>query len=119
MRPKSFTVAFPALAANKQLVYFGGMIRRTSFAETTGTAGAQLKLWDGTGSSGLLLDNIWLSAGQSTRDYYRWDEYPVSNGVWAQVVSGSIDVVVVMTPADLVDGWGEPVVIIGDLTVNA
>lgn len=114
----SRTIAFPALAADKQLYNQGGMIRRTSFRETTGTTPAVFQLWDGTGVSGILLDPVTLGANESTRDQYKWDEYPIVGGIFAHVISGSVDVVIVITPEHECDDWGEPVVVIGQFDLN-
>jgi hypothetical protein len=115
---RSLTIAFPALAANKQLYNLGCMVRRVSVAEHTGAAPAQFVLWDGTGTGGLMVDPIDLIAGQSTRDQYLWDEYPIENGLWCQVVTGTVDLVVVLTPSDRYRDFSEPVAVIGQLDVN-
>jgi hypothetical protein len=94
------------------------MIRRTSFAESTGGAAAKFHLWDGSGPTGILLDTITLVANESARDQFKWDEYPVTSGVFFEHVAGSIDVVIAITPEWDMDEWGEPVIVIGQLDLS-
>jgi hypothetical protein len=105
-------------AVSQQLDNTGGQVRRLSVRETTGTAGAIFELYDGSGVNGTLIDTIALSAGQSTRDYYRLHEYPYFGGLYLDVISGDITGLVVVGHSPNWDAEGEPVVIIGSLDIN-
>ena len=111
-------LAIGATATSRVLDYGRGHVRRLSVIETTGTTPATVYLWDGSGANGQLLDTISLAAGQSTRDYYRIGEYPFDNGLYLQVVAGSVVGAIVVAHHDQGEAVGEPVVIIGQLDLN-
>jgi hypothetical protein len=90
----------------------GGRVRRLSVRETSGSAAAAFDIYDGTGTGGVLIDTIALSAGQSTRDYYRSWEYPYDGGLWLQVVSGTFKGVFVVEHSDDWSREGEPMVLV-------
>jgi hypothetical protein len=89
-----------------------GQVLRLSTRETTGTAAAVFEMYDGSSDKGTLLDTISLSAGQSTRDYYRHWEYPYYGGLYLAVLSGSIRGGVTVLHSDDWDHVGEPVVLV-------
>jgi hypothetical protein len=94
-----------------------GLVRRLSVRETTGTTTATIDVYDGSGTGGILIDSIALSAGQSTRDYYLKDEYPYDGGLFLNV-TGACKGTYVVRPGRW--EWGEamPCVIIGEVDVN-
>lgn len=95
-----------------------GRVTRVSLIETSGTAEATVEFYDGSGTGGILLDSISLSAGQSTRDQYRHDQYPVTAGLYVNVVSGTLKGAVVVA-FDGAEAWpGEPVVLVGPNQIN-
>ena len=64
--------------------------RGFSIRETAG-AGAVVRIFDhASAASGTVLDEISLSANESAREYYGDGGSKTSNGVYAQVVSGSV-----------------------------
>jgi hypothetical protein len=117
-RAKNLTLGAPAVSG--VLINTGGQIRRMSTRETTGGAGAEFQLFDGTGTNGQLVDTIALSAGQSTRDQYRIHEYPFYNGLYLNVINGTFEGAMTVHLSDDWDTEGEPVIIIGtlDLTIG-
>jgi hypothetical protein len=68
-----------------------GVVRRTSFRETSGTTEAVFRLWDGTNTTGVLLDSISLAPQESARDQYRQEEYHFEGSLYLQVVSGAFE----------------------------
>lgn len=107
-----------APAASRQLDNTSGRVRRASWRETTGAAGAIFQLFDGSGPNGTLLDTIALSAGQSTRDTYIRDEYDYYGGLYLNVISGTFEGVMVVHHLGEGQHDGLPVVIVGQLDIN-
>jgi hypothetical protein len=89
-------VSLEAQAADVALLGTAGWVRRVSVAESTGTAGATVKLHDGSSTAGVVVDVITLTAGESTRDHYALGEYPLLAGLYLEIVSGSVDIVAVV-----------------------
>jgi hypothetical protein len=110
VRSVNLSLGSPAVSA--QIDRTGGQVRRMSTRETTGAVQAIFQIWDGTNTGGQLIDTIVLSAGQSTRDYYRIHEYPYHNGLYLAVISGTFEGAVVVCHSDDWDHEGEPVVMI-------
>lgn len=66
-----------------------------SIVETTGTAGATIRLWDGVANEGSVIVRIDLNANESTRDRGGPPGIQcVSGGIYLQVVSGSVEGVI-------------------------
>ena len=99
-------------AVSFQIDNTGGRVKRLSLRETTGSASAILDIYDGTGTGGVLIDTISLTAGQSTRDYYRGWEYPFDGGLYLNVVSGSFKGVFVVEHSDDWSREGEPMILV-------
>lgn len=112
----SVNLTLDSTKGDAQIDHTGGQVRRLSVTEQSGSATAELQLWDGTNDSGQLLDTITLNPNESTRDNYRCHEYPFHNGLWLHVVSGDFLGVVVVQHKDDDEEWGEPVVIVGAVT---
>jgi hypothetical protein len=109
---RSVNIPTPNPATSVQLDNTGGRVIRVSLRELTGTAGAVLDVYDGTGTGGVLLDTISLSAGQSTRDYYRLHQYPYYGGLFLDVVSGSFKGTFTVAHSDHWATEGEPVLMV-------
>jgi hypothetical protein len=90
------TLSLSSSLSSNQIDNRSGRVRRVSVRETSGAADAVFQLFDGTDDSGQLLDTVSLSAGQSTRDYYRIGEYPYDGGLFLVVVSGVFEGAIVI-----------------------
>ena len=90
----------------------GGRVRRLSVRETSGSTSAIFDVYDSSTANGKLLDTIALTAGQSTRDYYRGREYVYETGLYLSVVSGTFKGVFVVEHSDDWDHEGEPMVLV-------
>lgn len=65
-----------------------------SFVETTGTDPAELVVYDGGSAGGTPVVHVTLDAGQSTRDYPPKPGLRIQSGIWVEIVSGSVDVII-------------------------
>lgn len=115
---RAVNLSTPSPAVSGQIDNTGGQVRRMSSLETSGSNPATFYIYDGTGTGGQLLDVIALSAGQSTRDQYRIHEYPYRNGLYIDVVSGTLQLALTVWHSDDWDLEGEPVIIVGQLDIN-
>lgn len=70
--------------AQPSSVYCGFSIR-----ETSGTAVATVRIWNGTSATGTILDDISLTAGQSARELYP-EGIAAELGIFVQIVAGSV-----------------------------
>lgn len=61
-----------------------------SFRDTTATSGSVFNLWDGSGNNSRYLSPFSLQAGQSTRDYIKKHDLPFVNGLFFELVSGTV-----------------------------
>src|SRR5579864_1864176 len=71
-----------------------GALKGWSVAESTGTASAKIRLWDGTGGqgTGLYLGTITLSENESNREWFGTDGPQIKNGaIYAEIVSGKVE----------------------------
>jgi hypothetical protein len=87
-----------SLSASQKLFTFGGFVRRVSIRESTGTAPATVRFWDGGDVTGQLVDPITLVANESARDQYARGEYPIRVGLFMEVVTGEVDLSVTIQP---------------------
>lgn len=85
-----YAVAFPAAGASQLMMSGDIKIHGWSWAETTGAAAATFNMFDGGNNAGTLLATITLTAGQSTRDVLNELGLLVLNGLFVEVVAGSI-----------------------------
>lgn len=85
-------------ATSGQLDYSHGCIRRFTLRETTGTTAAVVRLYDGSGTGGALIETISLSPGQSTRDRYNYGEFEYEAGLYMSVVSGTFEYAIELNP---------------------
>lgn len=107
---KSLPLGDPAVS---RLIAGGrGRVVRLSVRETSGTNPAAFDVYDGDGPTGTLIDSVSLSAGQSTRDYYRDWEYPFDGGLYLDVISGTFKGTYVVQYHREGDVWGMPVIIV-------
>jgi hypothetical protein len=61
-----------------------------SFRETSGSASATVRIYDGDTATGALLDAVQLSAGESAREFYPGG-IRAQEGVYVDVVSGAVE----------------------------
>lgn len=87
-----FTTTSVTLTGANQVVsatpkkYMGITIR-----ETTGTTAATVRIWDNaSAASGVVLDEIALTGGQSAREFYPIGGINAVNGIYVQVVAGAV-----------------------------
>lgn len=79
-----------------------------SLVETTGSARAELRILDGADANGTLIADITLSPGESTRDLVPAPGVVARSGVYAKVVSGSVDGSLwVRVPGVAAEQWGD------------
>lgn len=118
MRPRNLVGAQPL--ASGQLDHARGRITFWSFTETTGTATAEVRLYDGTGTGGALVVDIELVASESTRDYFPHPFVCYETGLYLDLVSGSVRGQVQALVFPDCDHWRAPVEVvnIGALTVE-
>ena len=84
----------PVTFAAGKLLGNPGIYTGFALRETTGAAAAVVRLWDNTSAaSGQLLDTIQLPQGTDDRADYVHGIWAV-NGIFAEVVSGSVEGVV-------------------------
>lgn len=85
-----------AITASRQVL--AGDVRAIGgwgFAETTGTAGASLRLRDGNSATGEVFIRVNLASNESTRDYFPKDGVHCLTGrVFIEVLSGSVEGVI-------------------------
>ena len=112
-RPVTLPLQQPGKNAVSHQVDGGsGRVTRLTLRETSGANPARLQVWDGTGTDGILLDTITLSADQSTRDYYKLYQYPYYGGLYLDVLAGTFEGSVVVVHCGQLDVLGEPVVMV-------
>lgn len=109
--PKSIPL-YPAITASRQLDYSGGRVVRWALTEATGTAGATVRLFDGSGDSGVLRNTITLLANESTEDEYKLFQFRYENGLYLQVVSGSVEGCFDVIPWAVWPHHYEPIVVV-------
>lgn len=85
-----YAVAFPSGGASQVMMAGDIKIHGWAWVETTGGAAATINLFDGGNNGGTLLAPITLTAGQSTRDVLNELGLDVLNGLFVEVVAGSV-----------------------------
>lgn len=84
-RAVALTGANQAVSA-APIAYMGFTIR-----ETTGTTAAVVRIWDNaSAASGIVLDEVALTGGQSAREFYPMGGIKALNGIFVQVVAGAV-----------------------------
>jgi hypothetical protein len=78
-------------AASAVLVNNGGCLVFHATRETSGSASAVYKFWDGTNNQGTLLLPTSLQAAQSTRDNFTPHMMPFHTGLYFELVSGVVE----------------------------
>ncbi len=84
-------VAVPTTTANVQVTNRNSIMTGWSFRETTGNAGAVLRIVDGHDANGQLVAAVGLSAGTAQVVSVAPGGLSISVGVYIDVVSGSIE----------------------------
>jgi hypothetical protein len=82
-----------ALTGSNQTVWTGaGLYFGFAMRETAGASSATAKVYDGTSASGVLLETVNLTAGESSSDYYGPKGIRFSTGLYVQLGgSGTIE----------------------------
>lgn len=75
---------------NQQIATGVATYRGFSISETSGTASARIRIFEGNSTAGPILDEITLAANESAREYYADNNFSVGSGIYVQVVSGSV-----------------------------
>jgi len=86
---RSMTLNLPG--ASGQLVNTGGCLTIHATRETTGSAAAVYRLWDGSSATGTLLLPVSLTSSESTRDDFRNHHLMFRTGLYFELVSGAIE----------------------------
>lgn len=86
---QSLTIVLPD--ASGQLVNTGGCLVFHASEETSGSAAAHYRLWDGTDTSGALIVPVSLSADQSTRDFFPAHIAMFRTGLYYELVDGAVE----------------------------
>jgi len=86
---RSAVVTLPA--ASGQIFNEGGCVVFHSTRETSGSAAAVYRLWDGTNNAGNLLLTVSLDASESTRDNVMKHMVPFNTGLYYELVSGAVE----------------------------
>lgn len=86
---RALTVNFPP--ASGSILTTGGCLTVHASRETTGSAGAVYRLWDGSGPNGTLLLPISLTASESTRDDFYAHHLTFRVGLYYELVSGALE----------------------------
>lgn len=82
-------IAVPA-TGSQQVLGGPSLLMGWSFLESTGAAAATVEVYDGYGAGAQLVTAISLSAGQSTRDWLGPHGIYCSEGLFVNVVAGSV-----------------------------
>ena len=83
------TIDLPA--ASGVLVNYAGCLTVHSTRETSGTAAAVYRLWDGSTNEGTLLLPVSLAISESTRDDFYNHHIVFRTGLYYELVSGTIE----------------------------
>lgn len=119
MRPRILPI--PGPASSGPVDGRGGRIVYWTFRETSGTAGAIFRFWDGSSNQGALIAPFSLDPGESIREFPGFHSLPYRVGLFLEILSGTIEGQVTIVPVEeWPEGGGIPVFVIGsvDLTFN-
>lgn len=85
-------IPFGTLGGSGQKFTLSGKMLFLGFAvkETTGSATAEVDLYDGQGSGGILIAPVTLAANESAREFWPRPAITADNGVAVVWVSGSV-----------------------------
>lgn len=83
-------IPFPASAGSVPIMGGDTLVTAYSFTETTGTASAQVEIFDSTGAGGASLRVINIAAGQTVSDDFGPLGVLCRSGVFLQVNSGTV-----------------------------
>lgn len=78
-------------SSSGQLINFAGAITYWSVRDTTSSSGSVLKLYDGTGTDGILVLDVSTTHGQSTSEYIHRGHLRFRSGLYYELVSGTIE----------------------------
>ncbi|MGH3571173.1 MAG: hypothetical protein ACRDUW_04990 [Pseudonocardiaceae bacterium] len=115
---RAHPLSIPSTAVSAQIDNAGGRVVWWAWRETTGAASATFRLRDGSGSAGQLLVPFSLAANDSTRDYPGLHSIPYDIGLYLEVLTGTVEGVVMVISGRHDEPYGVPVVIIGQLDVQ-
>lgn len=90
--PDSPIVTLPVGPTTTDVLILGrdGILFGWSFIEVTGTANAEIDLYDGTTAGGALIAAVALQPGQSTRDNSPGLGIALTVGLYVHIVAGSV-----------------------------
>jgi hypothetical protein len=98
--PPAQPIGIPTTTADVTIIGGALLLRGWAWIETTGTAAATFDLVDGLDENGQLVVPFSLTAGQSTRDPLIGSGIEIKNGLFLEMLTGSIRGSVWVTPAD-------------------
>lgn len=121
MRPHSISLQNLNVAAvSGQVDNGGGHLVWYAMRETSGTAVASFRLWDGTSNGGRLLLPVNLNPNGSVREWPGAHTLAYETGLYLEVLAGTFEGTVQVIPKDEWDQHQADVLaIIGQLTINA
>lgn len=83
------TITLPAVSG--QVLNYGGCLTVHATRETSGSAVATYRFWDGVNNKGQLILPVQLGASESTRDDFREHHITFKNGLYYELVDGAIE----------------------------
>jgi hypothetical protein len=89
-------IAWSARTTDLQVTTGQAILMGLTVAETTGIAGAVVRIRDGTSAAGGVVEVVRLAPGESARDWYGPQGRRITNGIYLEVVSGSVEGVVAL-----------------------
>lgn len=102
MLPPARTVPIATTTTDEKLVGGASILTFYNFTETTGSASAEVELYDGDDATGALIVNVTLNQGESTRDPLPKPGLGCRQGLFLNVVSGSIKGSVWIVPGEII-----------------
>lgn len=82
------------MTADTLLTTLPGLLLGWNMRETTGSAGAVVELYDGNTAQGEFTGTVGNASGVSTVEWFGPEGIEIQNGVFAHVVTGTMDVIV-------------------------
>lgn len=86
---QSLTIQLPDVSG--PLIGTSGCLVFHATEESSGSASAHYRLWDGADTTGSLLVPVSLSADQSTRDMFPSHIVPFKTGLYYELVDGAVE----------------------------